>query len=170
MGVTRIYLIGFMGAGKTTIGRRLATRLGWKFIDLDEEIERPEGHPIADIFLERGETHFRQIEQLALRRVSTSTSTEKSIIALGGGAFLDAENRAIADNSGLTVWLKVSFAKVVDRVKIDGTRPKFTNKEQAEELYRSREPHYALAKVHIPTDEGTPETIADEIIGVLRKS
>ena len=112
--------------GKTTIGRRLATRLGWKFIDLDEEIERREGHPIADIFLERGETHFRQIEQLALRRVSTSTSTEKSIIALGGGAFLDAENRAIADNSGLTVWLKASFAKVVDRVKIDGTRPKFT--------------------------------------------
>ncbi len=170
MAVTRIYLIGFMGAGKSTIGRRLAARLGWKFIDLDEEIERSEGHRIADICLDRWETHFRQLEQLALRRVSASTSTEKSIIALGGGAFLDAENRAIAGNSGLTVWLKVSFAKVMDRVKIDGTRPKFANKEQAEELYRSREPHYALAKVHIPTDEGTPETIADEIIGVLRKS
>ena len=85
-------------------------------------------------------------------------------------AFLDTENRTIADNSGLTVSLKVSFAKVADRVKIDGTRPKFDNKEQAEELHRGREPFYALAKVHIPTDDGTPEMIADEIIGVLRKS
>lgn len=170
MAVTRVYLIGFMGAGKSTIGRRLATKLGWKFIDLDEEIERTEGQPIADIFRGHGETHFRQVERFALKRVSTSTSTEKSIIALGGGAFLDAENRAIADNSGLTIWLKVSFAKAVDRVKIDGTRPKFTSKEQAEGLHRSREPHYALAKVHIATDDGTPEAIADEIIGVLRKS
>jgi shikimate kinase len=168
--VSRIYLIGFMGAGKSTIGRRLAMKLGWKFIDLDQEIERTEGRPIADIFRGHGETHFRQLESLALNRVSISTSTEKSIIALGGGAFVDPENRAIADNSGLTVWLKVSFAKAVDRVKIDGTRPKFTSKEQAEWLYRIREPHYALAKVHIPTDDGTPETIVDEIIGVLRKS
>jgi shikimate kinase len=168
--VSRIYLIGFMGAGKSTIGRRLAMKLGWKFIDLDEEIERTEGRPIADIFRGHGETHFRQLESLALNRVSISTSTEKSIIALGGGAFVDPENRAIADNSGLTVWLKVSFAKAVDRVKIDGTRPKFTSTEQAEWLYRIREPHYALAKVHIPTDDGTPETIVDEIIGVLRKS
>ena len=159
-----------MGAGKTTIGRRLATRLGWKFIDLDEEIERREGHPIADIFLERGETHFRQIEQLALRRVSTSTSTEKSIIALGGGAFLDAENRAIADNSGLTIWLKVSFAKAVDRVKIDGTRPNFTSKEQAEALHQTREPYYAMAKLHISTDQGTPDTVVDEILGAIRAS
>ena len=65
-----------MGAGKSTIGRRLATKLGWKFIDLDEEIELTEGQPIADIFRGHGETHFRQLERLALKRVSTSTSTE----------------------------------------------------------------------------------------------
>ena len=69
----------------------------------------------------------------------------------------------------MTVWLKVSFAKVGDRVKIDGTRPKLTSKEQAEGLYQSREPHYALAKLHVSTDNGTPETIADEIIEAVRK-
>jgi shikimate kinase len=165
--ITRIYLIGFMGAGKTTVGQRLARKLGWKFIDLDEEIERCEHRAIADIFRESGETHFRQLERLCLERVSSSP---KSIIALGGGAFLDPENRALAEKTGLTVWLKVSFAKVASRVKIDGTRPKFTSKEQAEVLYQSREPYYALAKVHVSTDDGTPETVADEIIGVVRRS
>jgi shikimate kinase len=165
--VTRIYLIGFMGAGKTAVGRRLAKKLGWKFIDLDEEIERDEHRAIADIFRENGEAHFRQLERLYLKRISSSP---KSIIALGGGAFLDPENRAQAEKTGLTVWLKVSFTKDADRVKIDGTRPKFTSKEQAEALHQSREPFYALAKVHVSTDEGTPETVVDEIIGVIRRS
>ena len=159
-----------MGAGKTTVGRRLAKKLGWKFIDLDEEIERSERRAVADIFQEHGEAHFRQIERLALKRISSAASAEKSIIALGGGAFLDPENRDVAETTGLTVWLKVSFARIADRVRIDGTRPKFTNKEQAEALYHGREPYYALAKVHVSTDEGSPETVADEIIGVVRKS
>ncbi len=156
-----------MGAGKTSVGRRLAKNLGWKFIDLDEEIERTEGRAIADIFQEHGEIHFRQLERLYLQRISSS---DKSVIALGGGAFLDPENRALAENTGLTVWLKASFAKVVARVKIDGTRPKFISSEQAEALYQSREPYYAMAKIHVSTDDGTPETVAAEILGVVRKS
>jgi len=168
--VTRIYLIGFMGAGKTTVGRRLAKKLGWKFIDLDDEIERSEGRAIADIFRDHGEIHFRQLEHLCLQRISSSIFGDKSVIALGGGAYLYPENRALAENTGLTVWLKASFAKVVDRVKIDGTRPKFTGTEQAEALYQTREAYYALAKIHVSTDDGTPETVAEEILGVVRKS
>jgi len=162
----RIYLIGFMGAGKTTVGRRVAKKLGWKFIDLDAEIERREGRPIAEIFRQDGEPHFRYIERLCLKDLSSS---RKSVIALGGGTFTDPENRNLAEKTGLTVWLKVSFSKLVQRVRIDGTRPKFVDSSQAEQLYESREPLYALAKVHISTDDGTPESAADEIIGALRR-
>jgi shikimate kinase len=162
----RIYLVGFMGAGKTTIGRHLARKLGWKFIDLDEQIERREGRKIAEIFRQDGEPHFRNLERLYLKEFSSSA---KAVIALGGGAFIDPENRKLAQESGLTVWLRVSFPKVEERVKMDGTRPKFTDKAQVERLYRSREPFYALAKVHIFTDEGTPDSATDEIIGALKK-
>src|SRR5215510_2862563 len=111
-----------MGAGKTTVGRRVAKKLGWKFIDLDEEIERREGRPIAEIFRHDGEPHFRDIERLCLLDLSTS---RKAVIALGGGTFISPENREVAEKTGLTVWLKVSFDRVADRVKIDGSRPKF---------------------------------------------
>jgi shikimate kinase len=163
----RIYLIGFMGAGKSTVGRRLAKKLGWTFIDLDEEIESRERRTIADIFREHGEPHFRNLERLCLKDVS---ALSKTVVALGGGTFIDPANRDLAEKTGLTVWLKVSFAKVVHRVRIDGTRPKFTDKEQTERLYQTREPFYSLARVHISTDEGTPEAAVDQIIEVFRKS
>src|SRR5262245_47669301 len=111
-----------MGAGKSTVGRHLARRLGWKFIDLDQEIERREHRPIADIFKKDGEPYFRNLERLCLQDLSSS---RKAVIALGGGAFIDAGNRELAENTGLTVWLKASFSNLVDRVKIDGTRPNF---------------------------------------------
>jgi shikimate kinase len=155
-----------MGAGKSTVGRGLAKKLGWKFIDLDTEIERREGRSIAEIFREKGEPYFRNVERSCLKDLSAS---RKSVIALGGGAYMDPENRDVAEKTGLTVWLKVSFSKLVHRVKIDGTRPKFVDQAQAERLYRIREPLYALAKVHVSTDDGTPESAVDEIMGVLRK-
>ena len=155
-----------MGAGKSTVGRRLAKKLGWKFIDLDDEIERREGRPIAEIFRQHGEPHFRNLEQFYLKDLSSSP---KTVIALGGGTFSDPVNRDLTEKTGLTVWLKVSFSKIADRVKIDGTRPKFADKVQAERLYQTRETSYALAKVHVLTDDGTPDSAADEIIGVFRK-
>lgn len=159
-----------MGSGKTSVGWRLAKKLGWRFIDLDEQIEREEGRPVAEIFRDDGEARFRQLERDLLKRLSSSSAAERSVIALGGGSFLDPENRSIAESSGLTVWLKVSFSTVAGRVKIDGTRPKFSSKEQAESLFQSREPYYALAKMHVSTDLGTPETIADEILGAIQSS
>ncbi len=156
-----------MGAGKSTVGRCLAKKLGWKFIDLDEEIERRERRPVTAIFRDSGEPYFRNLERLCLRELSSS---QKTVIALGGGTFVDSENRDLAERTGLTVWLKVSFPILAGRVKIDGTRPNFARKDQAERLYQNREPFYALANVHISTDGGTPESAADEIIGVIRNS
>ena len=167
MAVTGIYLIGFMGAGKSTVGRRLAKKLGWKFVDLDEEIERSEHRAIADIFRELGEPRFREIEHRCLERIAVST---KTVVALGGGAFITPGNRELAEKTGLTVWLKVSFENIARRVKIDGTRPNFASMEKAEALYRTREPFYALAKAHVSTDDRTPEAIADEIIKVIGES
>ena len=156
-----------MGAGKSTVGRYLAKKLGRKFIDLDEEIERREGRPIAEIFQQDGESHFQNLERICLKDLSSSS---KAVIALGGGTFVNPENREVAEKTGLTVWLKVSFNKLVDRVKIDGTRPKFVDRAEAEHLYRSREPSYELARVQISADDATPESAAGEIIGVLKKS
>jgi shikimate kinase len=155
-----------MGAGKSAVGRCLARKLGWKFVDLDEEIERREQRPIHEIFQQDGEPHFRNLERRCLKDLSSSP---KAVIALGGGAFVDAENRNIAEKTGLTVWLKASFTKIAGRVKMNGTRPKFMDKADAERLYQTREPCYARAKVHVSTDDGTPDSAADEIIGVLRK-
>ena len=166
MAHSRIYLVGFMGAGKTSVGRRLAAKLGWKFVDLDEEIERREHRPIAEIFRDNGEPYFRNLERHCLKDLSSS---EKAIVALGGGAFIDAENRDLAEKTGLTVWLKASFSTITGRVKMDGTRPKFMDKAHVEQLYQAREPFYALAKVHVLTEGGTPESAAEEIIGVFRK-
>ena len=156
-----------MGAGKSTVGRRVAKKLGWKFIDLDAQIERREGRSIADIFKQDGELHFRSLERLCLQQLSASS--RKSVIALGGGTFIDPENRDLAEKTGLTVWLKVSFSKLVQRVRIDGTRPKFADKAQAERLYQEREPFYTLARVHVSTDDGNPDNVVDEIIGALGK-
>src|SRR5262245_11334435 len=112
MEFSRVYLIGFMGAGKTTIGRRLARKLGWKFIDLDREIEQRDGRKIADIFRESGEPHFRDLEHAQLKKISCA---DRAVIALGGGAYIETPNRTLANETGLTVWLKVSFNKVAER-------------------------------------------------------
>lgn len=155
-----------MGAGKTTVGRLLGKALGWRFIDLDEQIEAGEKLQIPEIFRVHGEPYFREIERKYLQQLPSS---QPSVVALGGGAFIDSDNRAFIDKTGVTVWLKVSFTKVADRVKIDGTRPKFTDREQAERLFQSREPYYALANVHVATDDGSPRFDRDPNFGSSAK-
>ena len=165
MAHSRIYLVGFMGAGKSTVGRVLAKRLGWKFVDLDREIERVEGQSIAQIFQAAGETRFRELEQEHFARIS---KRHHMVVALGGGAFLNPVNRDLADSTGSTIWLKVSFTTVCARVKMDGSRPKFASREKAEVLFKSREPLYQLARIHIDADGRSPMDIADEVIGEVR--
>src|SRR6478752_4069486 len=100
MPVERIYLVGFMGAGKSTVGRELSLKLRCPFLDLDTEIERAEGMPVREIFSRFGEPRFRQLEREHLGRLSVA---EGAVIALGGGAYVDAENRKVVNESGVAV-------------------------------------------------------------------
>jgi shikimate kinase len=155
--VRRVYLVGFMGAGKSSVGRELASLLEWDLVDLDSEIEHAQGMSIREIFEKVGEPEFRKIERDTLKRVSRRTDT---VIALGGGAYIDPENQAIAESAGVTVWLKVSFANALGRVTIGGARPLFNDPEKAKRLYQDRLASYRRAQVHISTDGAPPATVA----------
>lgn len=161
MAVERIYLVGFMGAGKSTVGRELSGQLQRPFFDLDAEIERAEGCSVAEIFSRFGEPLFRQLESDHLRRLSTQPH---SIVALGGGAYLDPANRRVVDETGVVVWLDASLSSIRERVQPDGSRPLLANPEQVEKLYASRLPFYKLARIHVVTDNRLPGAIAQEII------
>src|SRR5271156_3117090 len=105
-----LYLVGFMGSGKTTIGRHLAHRLGWSFFDLDHEIEVAEKTTIAELFDTRGEPEFRRIEAAMLRQhVHWIEHGRPAVLALGGGAFVDASNRDLIMENGIAIWLDCSF-------------------------------------------------------------
>src|SRR5262245_4295347 len=157
----RIYLVGFMGAGKSTVGRELSLMLHCPFMDLDAEIEKTEGIPVREIFARFGEARFRQIERDHLKRIS---ETSPAIVALGGGAYIDPQNRKIVDDSGVAVWLDASFSTIRDRIRPDGTRPLLADLEQARRLYAERLPSYKSAKLHIQTDNRLPGAIAQEIV------
>jgi len=162
----RIYLVGFMGAGKTSVGRVLAPQLGWCFVDMDEEIEKAEKMAVREIFARLGELHFRQLESDHLKRISAKPN---AVVALGGGAYVDPENRRLADSGGVTVWLKVSFDNVVHRVTMDGTRPLFGTPDRAKHLYEDRLAAYSRARIHVSTDDRKPGEVANDIVERFRR-
>ena len=161
----RIYLVGFMGAGKSTVGRELSLKLHCPFVDLDSEIEKAEAIPVREIFERFGEPRFRQIEREHLKRISEASP---SVVALGGGAYVDSENRRIVDETGVAVWLDASFSAIRERVRPDGMRPLLADVEQARRLYAQRLPSYKLARIHILTDNRLPDAIAQEIAERLK--
>ena len=155
-----------MGAGKTSVGHALSRRLGWSFVDLDAEIERHEKKTVREIFQTLGEAHFRGLEHERLEKLATRPN---AVIALGGGAYIDPQNRELADSTGLTVWLKVSFATIRQRIKIDGTRPLFGDNIRAERLYEERLPAYSLARLHVSAEVNSPDRVAAEIVTQMER-
>ncbi len=160
----RIYLIGFMGAGKTTVGRLLAELLGWSFVDLDTEIQGVEGRSVADIFEDSGETHFRRVESEQLREVSR---LRNRVVALGGGTYADPGNRAHVEESGLSVYLETALESIQDRIDDDGARPLFANALRMAELYRERLPSYRMASVTVNTDNLNPKALANRVFQIV---
>ena len=148
----KVYLVGFMTAGKTTVARALGRRLSWETLDLDEEIERAEHRTVADIFAAHGEPHFRRLERAALARVLPRRHV---VVATGGGTFADPVNRAVIQADGCSIWLDISFNEIVSRLPSDGRRPLAANRSQMEALYLARREAYQHAHVRIDVGRET---------------
>jgi shikimate kinase len=151
-----IYLVGFMGCGKSTVGRALADELGWNFFDLDHEIESGAGSSIGEIFDKEGEEMFRALESSALaKRVRAVQSGHPQVIALGGGALMNDKNFELVSNHGVVVWLDAPFELIEKRVAAESHRPLARDPDKLRELFEVRCPRYALAdfRVEAPDEE-----------------
>ncbi len=154
MRIDKLYLVGFMGAGKTTAAAALGRRLGWRTEDVDERIEARARRSVSAIFVQEGEGYFRQAERDVLRELLPERNV---IVATGGGTFADPDNRALMMNDGAVVWLDLPLSRVIDRIPPDGRRPLAADLLQMEQLYVHRRVAYADAHVRIdataPVDE-----------------
>ena len=157
-----ILLTGFMGAGKTTVGRKLAKRLGYFFIDTDQEIEKEQGCSIKDIFKYGGESCFRDMETDLLKRLHSS---ENSVLATGGGMVMRSLNRELMQSLGKRVYLKVSFEEIFRRMRQDKKRPLFQqDEEKIREILEERIPIYEQAEYIIDTHNMNSSQMVTEII------
>jgi len=168
-GAAAVILVGFMGAGKTSVGRLLGQRLGWTFADLDDRIQAREGCSISEIFRDSGEVGFRQAEHAALRDLLAEPGSSRRIIALGGGAFAQPENAALLEESGaFVVFLDGPAEELFQRCQQQPLeRPLRRDKEQFRELYDKRRPAYLKARWRVDTSGKDPETIAVEVACIL---
>ncbi|MGB3637619.1 MAG: shikimate kinase [Rivularia sp. (in: cyanobacteria)] len=162
-----LYLIGMMGAGKTTVGRLLASELGYGFLDTDEVITASAKKSINQIFAQEGETEFRQLESDVLSQVSAYT---KLTVATGGGIILKRENWSYLHH-GLIVWLDATPELLYNRLKEDATRPLLQDSNpllKLKNILKERESLYALADLRITLQEGeTPEEIANRVLAQI---
>jgi len=160
----KIYLVGFMGAGKTTLALALARKLGWRAEDVDALIEARERRTVAEIFAREGEPYFRAIERqiiyslLPLRHI---------VVATGGGSFADAENRATINADGVSVWIDVPFEELVARIPPDGRRPLAADITQMMLLYEARRVAYQHAHVKLDASRARPEELLEQLVDKL---
>ncbi len=167
LGSRSIVLVGLMGAGKTTVGRRLANRLDLPFVDADSEIEKAAGSSIADIFKEFGEAHFRDGEQRVIHRL---LGEGPQILATGGGAFMNPKTREAVKDRGISVWLKADLDVLMKRVSRRSHRPLLQNDDPEAVMKRlidERYPIYATADLGIDSKEGPHDAVVDEIVHAL---
>jgi shikimate kinase len=164
-----VALVGMMGAGKSSVGRRLATRLGVAFRDADSEIERAAGCPVSEIFERFGESAFRDGERKVIARL---LDEEPHVLATGGGAFIDADTRARLKESAVTVWIKAPVDVLMKRVQRRDTRPLLRTADPRatlERMLEDRTPIYAQADLSIESDDGPHSAAVDLILAALKE-
>ena len=160
MRADKVYLVGFMAAGKTTLARALGARLHWRNEDTDALIERREGMTVADIFAQRGESGFRIAEQAALRALLPA---RRIVIATGGGTFAVPDNRDVINSDGVSIWLDVSLQRVIERLPADGRRPLAADQHVLEKLFLARQSAYRQAHVHLDADRAQIGELVDQV-------
>jgi shikimate kinase len=161
---TRIVLVGFMGSGKTSVGRLLARTLRYRFEDMDGRIEERTGRTIAQIFEHEGEEAFRELEREEARALSL---LPRRVVAAGGGAFTRPATRELLQLGALTVWLRCDLERILARIPANGSRPLAANRAIMPALLAEREPSYRMADVAVDASAGTPREVADRIVGLL---
>ena len=161
MRADKIYLVGFMGAGKSSVSRALGKRLDWKVEDIDTRIERAERRDIPTIFRDDGEPYFRAREREALIGLLPERGT---VVAPGVGTFSDASNRELMLRDGAVIWLDAPFETVLKRVPLDGRRPLAADRVGMEQLYNQRLAAYSLAHLRVDAGRGSVEELVDHIL------
>lgn len=162
-----VVLVGLMGVGKSTIGRRLGARLGLPFVDADNEIERASGMSVSEIFDRHGEAHFRDGERRVIARLIAG---KPKVIATGGGAFVAADTRALILSQAVAVWLDADIPTLVERVRRRDSRPLLKGRDPAAvltELAMIRNPLYAEAHIHINSRPTPHEVTVQAILAAL---
>jgi shikimate kinase len=163
LGRRSVVLVGMMGAGKSSLGRRLAVRLGIRFVDADVEIEKAAGMSIPDIFSTRGETEFRAGEAKVIARL---LDEGPQVLATGGGAVMDERTRALIHDKGISVWLKADLDVLLRRTRRRSGRPLA---DRMGELLPQREPVYAQADLTVQSRDEPHDVIVEEVMAALRR-
>lgn len=160
MKTDKLYLVGFMGAGKTSVALMLGRRIGWQTEDVDERIEARERRSVSAIFVQEGEGYFRQIEREVLHELLPQRNV---IVATGGGTFVDPDNRALMLGDGAVAWLDLPLSRVIERIPPDGRRPLAADPIRMEELYMRR--RIAYTDAHICIDATAPvDTVIEQLL------
>jgi len=160
----RFFLVGFMGTGKTTLGRRVAERMGLSFVDLDERIERESGMSVPEVFALEGEEGFRRRESQALADLVQSPAPV--VVATGGGAFTLEENRRLMKSAGVVVWLDVPIGEILARIEGE-SRPLWKTPEEVRTLHQRRQGFYQEAHHRLALEGASPGEAVDRLHQLL---
>jgi len=157
----KIYLVGFMAAGKTSLARELGRRLDWQVEDVDDRIEARERMAISAIFAAEGEAYFRSVERAVVQEL---LAVRHVVVATGGGTFVDPDLRAIIKADGAVFWIDAPLGQIIDRLPRDGSRPLASNRIQLEALYESRRLAYAQAHVRLDASRASIGDLVEQVL------